>query len=82
MAQFTAASRLAQAVNIGESWFRLVLGRPKEVEANQAVQLVLQLPDGSFVQAAAKVVRVGSGRMILEAAHADPFTLAVLQRSL
>ena len=82
MATFAFSHRLERSMNLGDSWFRLVLGRPAGLAAHQAVQLVLQLPDGSFVQAPAKVLRAGPSRVLVEAAHADPLTLAVLRRSL
>ncbi len=81
MATFAFAHRLERAMNIGDSWFRLVLRRPLGLDAHQALQLVLQLPDGSFVQAPAKVLRVGPDRVLVEAAHADPLTLAVLRKA-
>ena len=82
MATFAFGHRLERAMNIGDSWFRLVLERPRGLDAYQAIQLVLQLPDGSFVQAPAKVLRAGPDRVLVEAAHADPMTLAILRRSI
>ncbi len=82
LATFVSKSRLERALNMGDGWFRLVLGRVPGMSPQQRLQLVIRLPDGSMVQSTVEVLRLGSTRMLLQAAPADPMTLAILRNAI
>ncbi len=80
MARYDHAETLERALRVRGDRMRLVLQRAGPVEVGQVVQLVLQLPDGSFLQLHATVRRLGPSRMQLEGRYLSPTDVAILRR--
>lgn len=79
MATFAFAGPLGRCLRLGDNKFRLVLERVGGLTPLQPLQLVLQLPDGSFVQARARVLTLGPDRVLIEAVDVEAMTVAVLR---
>ncbi len=81
MASFDDADALESALKVRGDCFRLVLERVGRLHQGDPVQLVLRLPDGSFLQTPAVVRRLGPTRIQFEAQDVDGANMAILQRA-
>jgi len=73
---------LARALRLGPGSLRLAVKLPRETEAVTALTLVFRLPDDSFLQLPATVLRVAGRRWLLEADDVPGTDLALLRKLL
>ncbi len=74
------AKALGRALRLGPSSVRLAVRFEREHETATDLLLVFRLPDGSFVQLPAKVLRMAGRRWLVEANDVAEPELAVLRR--
>ncbi len=81
LVHFYTRGVMKRSLRLGATWARIVVAEIPELEIGDSFELVLKLPDRSFVQMPGRLLRRGPHRMVLEARDLPASTIAALAAS-